>query len=116
MAQMIGYCGLDCAACDAYQATVDDDWALREQIASKWAALNQTPILPEHINCEGCRMDGVKTVYCESMCAVRQCALQKGVTTCGDCADMATCQTVGAIFDNCPEAEVRLQADKGGTL
>lgn len=116
MQQMIGYCGLDCAACDAYRATVDDDWALREQTASKWAALNQASILPEHINCEGCRMDGVKTVYCDSLCAVRQCALQKGVVTCGDCAAMATCQTVGAIFKNNPEAAVRLQADKDGAL
>ena len=73
MNERIGYCGLDCAACDAYLATVRDDQALREKTARLWARLNQAPILPEHINCLGCRGDGVKTVFCEHLCAVRQC-------------------------------------------
>lgn len=78
MRGMIGYCGLDCEACDAYLATIHDDQALREKTAALWAELNQAPILPEHINCEGCRVDGVKTVFCEQMCAVRRCAQEKG--------------------------------------
>ena len=35
-----------------------------------------------------------KTVYCESPCEIRQCALNKGVMTCGDCADIGTCQAL----------------------
>ena len=62
MKDMIGYCGLDCEKCDAYIATVNDDQALREKTAKLWAELNNAPILPEHINCEGCRMNGAKTV------------------------------------------------------
>ena len=31
MRGMIGYCGLDCEACDAYLATIHDDQALREK-------------------------------------------------------------------------------------
>ena len=54
MNERIGYCGLDCAACDAYLATIHDDQALREKTAMLWAQLNQAPILPEHINCLGC--------------------------------------------------------------
>lgn len=94
MRGMIGYCGLDCEACDAYLATIHDDQALREKTAALWAELNQAPILPEHINCEGCRVDGVKTVFCEQMCAVRRCAQEKGVETCGSCAEMETCESV----------------------
>lgn len=101
---MIAYCGLDCEKCDAYRATINDDQALREKTAKLWAELNHAPILPEHINCEGCRVDGVKTVYCDSLCAIRQCALKQGVTTCGDCSDLETCQTVGAILSNDPGA------------
>ena len=56
MKKMIGYCGLDCEKCDAYLATINDDQALREKTAKLWAELNNAPILPEHINCEGCRM------------------------------------------------------------
>lgn len=101
---MIGYCGLDCEKCDAYIATVNDDQTLREKTAKLWAELNNAPILPEHINCEGCRMNGAKTVFCDSLCGIRKCALNKGVSTCGDCPDLETCPTVGAILENNPAA------------
>ena len=104
MRDMIAYCGLDCERCDAYLATIHDDHALREKTAKLWAELNHAPILPEHINCEGCRADGVKTVFCESLCRIRQCALKKGVTTCGDCLDLETCQSIGEILSNNPDA------------
>ena len=104
MRNMIAYCGLDCEKCDAYLATIHDDQALREKTAKLWAELNHAPILPEHIYCEGCRMDGAKTVYCESLCGIRQCALKKGAVTCGDCPDMETCPVVGEIISNEPEA------------
>ena len=104
MKNMIAYCGLNCEKCDAYLATINDDQALREKTAKLWAELNNAPILPEHINCEVCRVDGAKTVYCDSLCGVRQCALEKGVTTCGDCPDMEKCQTIEMIISNNPDA------------
>lgn len=67
MRDMIAYCGLDCEKCDAYLATINDDQALREKTAKLWSELNHAPILPEHINCQGCRMDGAKTVYCNGV-------------------------------------------------
>ncbi len=104
MNDMIAYCGLDCEKCDAYLAALNDDQALREKTAKLWAELNHAPILPEHINCEGCRIDGIKTVYCDSLCAIRQCALKKCVVTCGDCSDLEKCQVVGMIISNNPTA------------
>lgn len=104
MRNMIAYCGLDCETCDAYLATINDDQELREKTAKLWSELNNAPILPEHINCEGCRMDGIKTVFCDSLCDIRQCALKKGVATCGDCVDIDHCQTVGAIISTNSEA------------
>ena len=98
MRNLIAICGLDCEKCDAYIATKNNDQTLREKTAKLWSDLNNTPILPEHINCEGCRMDGKKTVYCDNLCVIRQCALKKGVTTCGDCTEMEQCPKVGAIF------------------
>lgn len=100
MKNRIGYCGLDCETCDAYLATIHDDQALREKTAKLWAQLNNAPILPEHINCEGCRVDGVKTVYCDQLCSIRQCALKKSMNTCGDCPDLETCETVGMVISN----------------
>ena len=101
---MIAYCGLNCEKCDAYLATIHDDQVLREKTAKLWAELNQAPILPEHINCQGCRVEGVKTVFCDSLCEIRQCALKKGVAPCGDCPELENCQIVGAVISNNPEA------------
>lgn len=103
MRDMIGYCGLDCEKCDAYLATVNDDQALREKTAKLWAELNNAPILPEHINCQGCRVEGMKTVFCDSLCGVRQCALKKGVTTCGDCPELDKCEIIAPIISNDPD-------------
>lgn len=104
MRDMISFCGLDCEKCDAYLATVHDDQALREKTARLWSELNNASILPEYINCYGCRVEEIKTVFCESICGIRQCALKKGVATCGDCSEMEKCQTVGMIISNNPEA------------
>lgn len=101
---MIAYCGLDCGKCDAYIATINNDNALREKTAKLWAQLNNAPILPEHINCEGCRVNGIKTVYCDEMCNIRKCALKKGVRTCGECSDLEKCQSIKAIISNNSDA------------
>ena len=104
MKDTIGYCGPDCEKCHAYIATINGDQALREKTAKLWAELNNAPILPEHINCEGCRMNGAKTVFCDSLCEIQNCALNKSVTTCGDCPELETCPTVGVILENNPSA------------
>lgn len=104
MNNMIAYCGLDCEKCDAYIATVNDDQALREKTAKLWGELNNAPILPEHINCTGCREDGAKTVFCESMCGIRKCASEKGVTSCAGCRSMEECQILAPVLASSPEA------------
>ena len=95
--RLVAYCGLDCGKCDAFIATKNDDRALREKTAKLWAEMNNAPITPEMINCEGCRADGAKTPYCESLCAIRQCALSRKVETCGACAELEACEKVGRI-------------------
>ena len=104
MRKMIAYCGLDCEKCDAYLATVNDDNALREKTARLWSELNQVEITAEQINCEGCRTDGLKTVYCDSLCEIRKCAVKKGMDTCGSCPEMDTCRTVSMVIGNNQEA------------
>ena len=104
MDRLIAYCGLDCGKCEARKATIDDDDALRAKVAKEWSELNGVEITPDQINCLGCRADGVKTVYCDSLCPIRQCALSKGLETCGDCAEMMSCGKVGMVIGNNPEA------------
>lgn len=112
MKEMIAYCGLDCEKCDAYLATLHDDADLREKTAKLWSELNGVTILPEHINCQGCRAIGAKTMFCESLCEIRKCAAGKKVETCGACPEMAICETVAAIIANNPEARENLKNDK----
>ncbi len=101
---------------DFEDMTINNDQALREKTAKLWAELNNAPVLPEHINCEGCRVDGMKTIYCDSLCAVRQCAVQKGVTTCGDCQGFETCRMVGTILADAPDAlsNLRMASEETG--
>lgn len=103
--KMIAYCGLVCEKCDAYIATINNDDVLREKTAKFWAELNNAPITAEMINCMGCRMDGVKTPFCDSMCQVRQCAIKNEVDSCGDCAETSSCEIIGKILNNSKEAE-----------
>lgn len=112
MKDFIAYCGLDCETCDARIATVNDDQAMREKVARLWSELNHVEITPDMIHCDGCRMDGAKTPYCESLCPIRQCALGKGVGTCGDCGEMESCPKVGMVIGNTPKALSNLK-DKG---
>ena len=108
MEHNIAYCGLDCEACEARIATINDDNELRKKVAKKWSELNGVEITPEMINCEGCRTDGVKTPYCESLCPIRQCAMKK-YETCGDCDKTQTCEKVKMILDNNADARRNLK-------
>ena len=112
MNEYIAYCGLDCETCEARIATIHNDDALREKVAGLWSELNGVEITPEMINCVGCRIDGVKTPYCDSLCPIRQCALKKSVETCADCADVNACAKVAMILENNEEARRNLGIEK----
>lgn len=104
MNEYIAYCGIDCKACEAYIATINDDNELRIKVSKLWSELNDIEITPEMINCTGCRIDGVKTIFCDSICPIRQCALTKKVDTCATCEEMEECEKVEMIFENNPDA------------
>lgn len=113
MKKLIAYCGLDCEKCDALKATLDNDDDLREKVAKRWSELNGVEITPEMINCDGCRADGRKTPYCDSLCPIRQCARSKKRETCGDCSAIDGCPTVGMVISNNAEALNNLKINGG---
>lgn len=110
MKEYIAYCGLDCEICEARLATIHNDDAMRRKVAMLWSDLNGVEITPEMINCVGCRFVGVKTPYCESLCPIRQCALERKVETCGICGEKDGCKKLGAIIGNNDEALNNLKA------
>ena len=84
MKDKLGCCGLNCEKCDAKLATVNDDDELRKKTSKLWSSLNGVDIAPEMINCYGCRSGGVKTYFCENLCAVRKCVSAKKYQTCAE--------------------------------
>ncbi len=104
MNQLIACCGLDCEVCDARIATCTNNDALREKTAALWTKLNGVPITPEMIHCTGCRVEGIKTPFCDMLCPIRKCAREKGVDTCASCSQMAACKTLARITSNNPAA------------
>ena len=111
MKEFIAYCGLNCETCEARMATMNNDDAQRKKVATLWSELNGVEITPEMINCVGCRVDGMKTPYCDSLCPIRQCAMGKGVETCGACGEMESCEKLGAITEHNADALKRLKTD-----
>ena len=107
--QLIGCCGLDCETCDARTTTLTNDNALREKTAALWTTLNGVPILPDMINCTGCRMEGAKTTFCDKLCPVHNCVREKELDTCADCAQMGKCPTLGQIAGNSPSVLENLE-------
>ena len=98
MNDMTAICGLDCGSCEARLATVRNDDELRAKVAADWSKLNGVDITPDMIRCEGCRGEGVKSVYCEALCPIRQCAIKKGKKSCGFCSELQSCKTVAPVL------------------
>jgi len=104
MEKLIACCGLDCNACDARIATINNDNELRKSTAEKWQKLYNAPgITAEMINCTGCRLEGAKIAHC-SECEIRNCVIAKGYDTCADCSELEICAIVSGIFKHVPEA------------
>lgn len=104
---MIAYCGLNCLKCEAFIATKNNDDQLRAKVAQEWSKINNTTILPEHINCTGCHSDGVKTYYCDQMCEIRKCAMDRKLHTCANCNDYL-CSKLDEVFKYVPDAKKNL--------
>lgn len=101
----IAVCGLDCATCPTFIATENDDDALREKTAKKWAEEFDSPDLkPEDMNCLGC-LSLVEPLFqhCHN-CEIRKCGLEKGVKNCGEC-DEYPCEKTTNFHKLAPEAE-----------
>ena len=109
MDKLISCCGLNCAACDARIATINNDDELRKATAEKWKVAFSIDIASEMINCTGCREEGLKFSHC-SMCEIRKCVNAKGYNTCGDCSELETCSIVGGILKAVPDALANLRS------
>ena len=106
MTKLIGSCGLNCLACEAYQATKDNDDVRRAEIAIEWGKRYEAQLTAADINCEGCTGGGAKFSWC-GKCPIRACATGKGYQSCAECA-LLPCETVAWLLEAVPEAKANL--------
>jgi hypothetical protein len=109
MAMELAYCGLDCAACPAFHAAERITLVERQAVADKWNVDFGGSHTAADIDCVGCTHHGRHAPYCESGCEIRNCAVQKSVATCAECADFG-CVKLAAFLAGVPEAKANLEA------
>lgn len=106
---LIAYCGLNCEKCPAYQATQDDDQALREKVAVEWSKEFNWELTAYDINCDGCQsVEGAHFSYCFE-CPMRPCAMKRSLSTCADCAEYP-CEDLEKFLDLVPVAKAVLES------
>jgi len=89
-ADLRGYCGLYCGACDALLATARGE---EEALARAWGRP------PKDVRCWGCRAE--LTAACCRSCDIRRCARQRTLDHCGLCASFP-CQQLRAFAEAPP--------------
>ena len=100
---VVAYCCLDCAKCDAYRATIENDDALRADVAARWK------MKPEQIKCLGCR--SAKPLF---DCTLKRCARKRGLLTCANCPDFEACKDEQwTRFPKLRETATRMRATLG---
>lgn len=107
MGSLIAFCGLDCSQCPAYHAAEKLSMAERQKVADQWSKEFNSPFKAADIDCVGCTArDGAHVGYC-TMCKIRSCGLEKGLSTCAAC-DKFGCETLEGFLKNVPQARENL--------
>lgn len=80
----LSVCGLNCATCDFMRAGQGDK-AKQKEIIDWFKRDFDEEITPEETMCMGCR--GPRETHWSPDCALRNCAIERGVTSCYMCED-----------------------------
>jgi hypothetical protein len=99
---MIAYCGLDCSNCPIRLATGVTDRKKQEQmrqdIARQIEELYGMKCRSEDIvDCDGCSVPDGRLFSACRQCAIRKCALEKGLENCAHCSEYA-CEKLKEFF------------------
>ena len=106
--KMMSYCGIECDDCPLMMVTLEDDPEQLE-LTARWVRQewNIAEATWENIRCEGCKEKGIKADLCLH-CAIRACALAKGLDHCAECELYLNCHKLERIHRDVPEAKTRL--------
>ncbi len=112
MDEIISACGLNCADCEAYKATINDDEVAREEVAKKWSEIYGANCQPEDCICEGCMQDGLLSTAHATTCGIRACVVERGLDNCAGCKEFA-CGQLEEFFEFVPDAKTVLEGLRG---
>jgi len=107
MDEIIAYCGLDCAKCEAFLATQKNDRAELERVAQKWSE-GDKKLTAEDVTCDGCFGERISK-YARTACAIRACGAESKVKNCAYC-DEYKCEKIAKFHQNAPTAAQKLDA------
>jgi hypothetical protein len=112
MAELIAYCGLNCAACEACRPPRHDQ-AWKERVAEKWREEYHNPSFDAAaITCNGCTSAaGPWSSHCYE-CDIRACNVERGLANCAACPDYV-CARLERFFGFAPEVKATLDAIRG---
>jgi len=105
LSDKIAYCGIDCGACPALIATVNNDLVAKEKVANEWSS-EEFHLSPKDVNCLGCRSDTL--ISFAKACPTRLCAMEREVEYCAFCKDYV-CDKLEPVFKMCPDAKDTLE-------
>ena len=111
---MISYCGIDCSKCESYLATQADSDTARKKIAEKCRRRFKVNLKVEQINCNGCKSDGVKCSFAETLCEIRKCNMRKSHPHCAVCGEYK-CERLEKIIASAPAIGEALAALRTGS-
>ena len=89
----ITYCAYRCNKnCPWLVASLNNDQKKLQELANKWSENHDNKKMPESgMFCFGCRPIDKPMGHIVSICTVRQCAIEKKLSNCVECNDLATC-------------------------
>lgn len=90
--EMLAFCGINCAECPAFVASINNDNELREKTAKEWSEMFKADIKAEDIICSGCHGDGEELFSHCHVCEIRKCGIERKLnSTCAECKEY-TCK------------------------
>lgn len=84
---MMGCCGFNCNGCPAFADNLGSPHD-QERTVQAWGSYFGISVPSGMACCRGCRSpDREGWDYPDRLCEIRQCVLDRGVETCGECAE-----------------------------
>ena len=106
----LAFCGINCSECPAYVATQADDMEALARVAAQWSEEFNVTLAVKDCICDGCTSgsERLSSYAASGGCAVRVCAVERGVINCAYCDDYG-CDKIAAFHAHAPDAKTTLE-------